>query len=66
MSEHQPDSPDTGLICLLMLARFHNVAASGEQLAHEFTDGQQAFATPQLLLASRKLGLKAKRVASRP
>lgn len=65
MSEHQPDSPDTGLICLLMLARFHNVAASGEQLAHEFTDGQQAFATPQLLLASRKLGLKAKRVETR-
>jgi subfamily B ATP-binding cassette protein HlyB/CyaB len=49
-----------------MLARFHNVAASGEQLAHEFTDGQQAFATPQLLLASRKLGLKAKRVETRP
>lgn len=62
MSEHQLAPPDTGLICLLMLARFHNVAASGEQLAHEFGDGQQPFATPQLLLASRKLGLKARRV----
>ncbi|QXI38574.1 type I secretion system permease/ATPase [Pseudomonas xantholysinigenes] len=62
MSEHQPGTPDTGLICLLMLARFHNVAASGEQLAHEFGDGQQPFATPQLLQASRKLGLKARRV----
>ncbi|MDH1630273.1 type I secretion system permease/ATPase [Pseudomonas mosselii] len=66
MSEHRTGTPDTGLICLLMLARYHNVAASGEQLAHEFTDGQQAFATPQLLLASRKLGLKAKRVETRP
>lgn len=65
MSEHQTGTPDTGLICLLMLARFHNVAASGEQLAHEFTDGQQAFTTPQILLAARKLGLKAKRVESR-
>ena len=65
MSEHQTGTPDTGLICLLMLARFHNVAASSEQLAHEFTDGQQAFAIPQLLLASRKLGLKAKRVETR-
>ncbi|MEA3234451.1 type I secretion system permease/ATPase [Pseudomonas mosselii] len=65
MSEHQTGTPDTGLICLLMLARFHNVAASGEQLAHEFTDGQQAFATPQILLAARKLGLKAKRVETR-
>ncbi|MFT0865538.1 type I secretion system permease/ATPase [Pseudomonas sp. CAM1A] len=66
MSEHQTGTPDTGLICLLMLARFHNVAASGEQLAHELTDGQQAFATAQLLLAARKLGLKAKRVETRP
>ncbi|MBD9428158.1 hypothetical protein IB232_23050, partial [Pseudomonas sp. PDM15] len=29
---------DTGLACLVMLARFHNVAASSEQLAHEFAE----------------------------
>ncbi|WP_110947771.1 type I secretion system permease/ATPase [Pseudomonas bohemica] len=52
-------SLDTGLTTLVMLARFHQVAASAEQLAHEFSSGG-AFQTPELLLAARKLGLKAK------
>ncbi|MHC8391274.1 type I secretion system permease/ATPase [Pseudomonas sp. MDT2-39-1] len=53
---------DTGLVCLVMLARFHSVAASAEQLAHEFAPAQQPFTSRELLLAARKLGLKAKSV----
>lgn len=53
---------DTGLVCLVMLARFHSVAASAEQLAHEFAPAQQPFTPRELLLAARKLGLKAKSV----
>jgi len=53
---------DTGLVCLVMLARFHSVAASAEQLAHEFALAQQLFTSRELLLAARKLGLKAKSV----
>lgn len=53
---------DTGLACLIMLARFHNVAASAEQLYHEFSFDKQLFAQRELLLAARKLGLKAKAV----
>jgi len=53
---------DTGLVCLVMLARFHSVAASAEQLAHEFAPAQQLFTSQELLLAARKLGLKAKSV----
>ncbi|MBV7510387.1 type I secretion system permease/ATPase [Pseudomonas sp. PDM25] len=53
---------DTGLVCLVMLARFHSVAASAEQLAHEFAPAQQLFTSRELLLAARKLGLKAKSV----
>lgn len=53
---------DTGLVCLVMLARFHSVAASAEQLAHEFAPAQQSFTPRELLLAARKLGLKAKSV----
>jgi subfamily B ATP-binding cassette protein HlyB/CyaB len=53
---------DTGLVCLVMLARFHSVAASAEQLAHEFAPVQQPFTSRELLLAARKLGLKAKSV----
>ncbi|MPQ68619.1 MULTISPECIES: type I secretion system permease/ATPase [unclassified Pseudomonas] len=55
-------APDTGLACLIMLARFHNVAASAEQLAHEFSSDHQQFSLPDLLLAARKLTLKAKSV----
>ncbi|RMM84580.1 Type I secretion system ATPase, HlyB [Pseudomonas coronafaciens pv. striafaciens] len=50
---------DTGLASLVMLARFHQVAASAEQLTHEFSSGE-ALQVPDLLLAARKLGLKAK------
>lgn len=63
---HQPtEAPDTGLICLVMLARFHSVAASADQLAHEFTPPGSQFGSAELLLAARKLGLKAKSVKTR-
>ncbi|SDH82172.1 type I secretion system permease/ATPase [Pseudomonas panipatensis] len=56
---------DPGLDCLVTLARFHNIAASAEQLRHAFGEGEQAFDVNQLLLAARHLGLKAKAVTSR-
>ncbi|AYC32735.1 type I secretion system permease/ATPase [Pseudomonas cavernae] len=56
---------DTGLACLVMLARFHNVAASPEQLAHEYVEDGRQFAKPELLLAAKQLGLKAKFVRSK-
>lgn len=55
---------DTGLACLVMLARFHNVAASPEQLAHEFAEDGHAFGRAELLLSAKKLGLKAKSARS--
>ncbi|WP_131817515.1 cysteine peptidase family C39 domain-containing protein, partial [Photorhabdus namnaonensis] len=36
-SPHSSPELDTGLICLAMLARFHNIAISTEQLSHEFS-----------------------------
>ncbi|MDP2823903.1 MAG: cysteine peptidase family C39 domain-containing protein [Sulfuritalea sp.] len=54
--------PDTGLIGLVMLARFHNIAADADQLAHDFREAGQDFGVPQILLAARQLGLKAKLV----
>ena len=41
---------DTGLVCLVMLARFHHVAASAEQIAYEFEN--TLFAPDELLLAA--------------
>ena len=39
----EPATPDTGLLCLAMLARYHQVAADPDQLAHEFrADGRHS------------------------
>ncbi len=53
--------PDPGLACLSMLARFHGISVEPAQLAHEFGDGRP-FGTMEILLAAKKLGLKAKPV----
>ncbi|MGN5222267.1 type I secretion system permease/ATPase [Aeromonas veronii] len=58
-------SVDTGLHCLIMLARFHGVAADPEQLCHEFQVDCQPFDESTLLLAARKLGLQARAVNSK-
>jgi subfamily B ATP-binding cassette protein HlyB/CyaB len=52
---------DSGLACLVMLARFHGISAEPAQLAHEFSEGG-GFGLTQILLAAKKLGLKAKLV----
>ncbi|KAF0163340.1 MAG: peptidase C39 [Rhodocyclaceae bacterium] len=54
--------PDTGLIGLVMLARFHNIAADPDQLAHDHRESGKNLTVPQILLAAKQLGLKAKRV----
>ena len=56
---------DTGLICLTMLARYHLLAADVDQLAHEFGVGGNPFSITEILLASRKLGLQARKAAPR-
>ncbi|KJZ37690.1 type I secretion system permease/ATPase [Pseudomonas fluorescens] len=62
VTERPSEVVDTGLICLVMLARFHNVAASAEQLSHEYVSQGQPFGKAEILLASRKLALKAKAI----
>ncbi|MFH1873511.1 MAG: type I secretion system permease/ATPase [Pseudomonadota bacterium] len=61
-SAGSPHEPDTGLIGLVMLARFHNIAADADQLAHDFREPGRNFGIPQILLAAKQLGLKARRV----
>lgn len=57
------DEPvDTGLACLVLIARFHGIAADPDQLAHEFRVGGRPFGEDEILLAARKLGLSAKSV----
>ena len=54
--------PDTGLIGLVMLARFHNIAADADQLAHDFRESGKNLTVAQILLAAKQLGLKARQV----
>nr|WP_265909333.1 type I secretion system permease/ATPase [Erwinia billingiae] len=56
---------DTGLACLIMLARFHNIALSAEQLTHEFSATGQGVSLQELLLAARQSGLKVRAVQTR-
>jgi subfamily B ATP-binding cassette protein HlyB/CyaB len=64
----QQDSPqqqaplDTGLVGLVMLARFHNIAADPDQLAHDFRESGKDLTVPRILLAAKRLGLKARQV----
>lgn len=54
---------DTGLHCLLQMARLHGVAADPAQLQHHF--GHGAFDVQTVLLAAKQIGLKAKVVTQR-
>jgi len=52
---------DSGLSCLVMMARLHGVAADPDQLAHEFAAGHE-FGVADILLAAKRLELQAKAV----
>lgn len=50
---------DSGLACLLMLARFFGVPANSDPLIHQFAEPGKPFGETQLLLAAKHLGFKA-------
>ncbi|HKT35550.1 MAG TPA: cysteine peptidase family C39 domain-containing protein, partial [Nitrospira sp.] len=54
-----PRVPDTGLICLLILARFYDLPAEGSQLRHLYGQSGQLLSDTELLRAAKHLGLKA-------
>jgi subfamily B ATP-binding cassette protein HlyB/CyaB len=56
---------DSGLACLVMLARFHSIAVEPDQLVHEFCSNGEFFSVSDILLAARKLGLSVKRATTR-
>lgn len=55
---------DTGLTCLLILARFYDLPANGSQLRHQFTQSGRLLTDTDLLRAAKHLGLKAGRVTT--
>jgi subfamily B ATP-binding cassette protein HlyB/CyaB len=56
-TEKQRLVKDTGLACLVMLARFHAVAADPDQLRHDFSVDGKPFTATEILLGAKKLGL---------
>jgi len=57
-------SPDTGLVCLTLIARVLGVAADVEQLRHRFALSGDSAIADDILRAARHLGLKARKVTS--
>jgi len=53
---------DTGIACLLILARFYGLPCDPKQLQHEFGHSDEHFSSNDILRASKLLGLKAKEI----
>ncbi len=52
-------SDETGLSCLVLLARFFGIPADADQLKHQFAESGKPFDQAKVLLAAKHLGLKA-------
>jgi ATP-binding cassette, subfamily B, bacterial HlyB/CyaB len=59
---HDSQKIDTGLTCLVMLARLHGLPADPQQLLHEYGRSGERFDTTDLLLSAKTIGLKARSV----
>jgi subfamily B ATP-binding cassette protein HlyB/CyaB len=58
----EPVQVDSGLISLVLLARFHGIPVEPEQIAHEFGLPGKLFAASDIMLAAKKYKLQAKQV----
>lgn len=57
-------SSDSAVTCLVMLARFHGLAAQPEQIKHQFGDSTEEIDATDILRAAKFLKLKARKVHS--
>jgi len=57
-----PDPQDAGVGALVLIARFHSIGASYEQIVHDSGSGQGTLTAEEIELSARKLGLKTRRV----
>ena len=55
-----PKPIDTGLLCLVLMLRFHGLAVDAKALSHRFAPGPKGLEDADLLRASRESGLKAR------
>lgn len=62
--EYQPLEKDSGLICFVLLARFHGIPVEPEQVLHEFKTPNTNFGCDQIRLAAKKWNLQVKLVST--
>ena len=58
------NSVDTGVACLVMLARFHSLAADPSQIIHRFGQSDKSLTENDLIRAAKYLKLNAKRTVT--
>lgn len=58
MQNNIPGVTDSGLLCLVMLARYHQLPVSAEQLCHEYGADGKPFSTQQIALAAKALSFR--------
>lgn len=51
---------DTGLSCLVMIAKYHGIAADPAQIKHAFAIGSEGMGETDMVRAARELGFKSK------
>ena len=67
--EGQPDSgvaPDTGALCLTLIAQLHQLALDPKQLCHQFAKAGEPLSTLDLLRAAKSVGYKARALTLDP
>jgi subfamily B ATP-binding cassette protein HlyB/CyaB len=64
MSNNGMESVDSGLMCLVLLARFHGIPSDPAQLNHEFRLADKPFCVADIMLAAKKLNLQVKKVST--
>lgn len=64
MSNDGMESIDSGLMCLVLLARFHGIPADPAQLIHEFRPTDKPFEVADIMLAAKKMNLQVKKVTT--
>ncbi|ROS05079.1 subfamily B ATP-binding cassette protein HlyB/CyaB [Sinobacterium caligoides] len=57
------NNKDSGLLCLVAIARFHQLPVEPDQLAHQFAKPGQVFSDDDILLAAKSVTLKAKKLS---
>ncbi len=60
-------APDTGLTCLMLMARYFRMAADGDQVRHELgLTAEQPFGEDDILRAAKRLEIKARAITRKP